>query len=135
MLNLLQMDFLKSVVVYALELWYFNDLHSFKLSSIILQVSFSKRLRLPRSNPSLETQDLFGEVWRIDKDEFLTSFAVMRYLHELNYCVMYVPPTHPAHVQGLNSSLMLFFEGLTLYNFFYKVHKVLIFGRWSLTLR
>ena len=36
MLNLLQMDFLKSVVVYALELWYFNDLHSFKLSSMIL---------------------------------------------------------------------------------------------------
>uniref|UniRef100_A0A2N9F1V3 DNA replication ATP-dependent helicase/nuclease n=1 Tax=Fagus sylvatica TaxID=28930 RepID=A0A2N9F1V3_FAGSY len=50
-----------------------------EISRSHVSVSFSKRLRLPRINSSSEAQDLFGEVWRIDKDEFLTSFAVMRF--------------------------------------------------------
>ncbi|GMY22919.1 DNA replication ATP-dependent helicase/nuclease JHS1 isoform X2 [Fagus crenata] len=50
-----------------------------EISRSHVSVSFSKRLRLPRINSSSEARDLFGEVWRIDKDEFLTSFAVMRF--------------------------------------------------------
>ncbi|XP_044494174.1 DNA replication ATP-dependent helicase/nuclease JHS1 isoform X2 [Mangifera indica] len=42
-------------------------------------VSLSKRLRLPVSNASSEAQDLFQEVWRIDKDEVMTSFSFMRF--------------------------------------------------------
>ncbi|XP_059451094.1 DNA replication ATP-dependent helicase/nuclease JHS1 isoform X1 [Corylus avellana] len=50
-----------------------------EISRFHVFVSFSKRLRLPGSNPSSEAQNLFREVWRIDKDEFMTSFAVMRF--------------------------------------------------------
>ncbi|GAB4842207.1 hypothetical protein Ancab_012165, partial [Ancistrocladus abbreviatus] len=42
-------------------------------------VSFSKRLRLPKSSPSLMSRDIYQAVWRIDKDEFSTSFAIMRF--------------------------------------------------------
>ncbi|KAJ6874165.1 DNA replication ATP-dependent helicase/nuclease JHS1 [Populus alba x Populus x berolinensis] len=42
-------------------------------------VSFPKHLRLPGSNSSSEAHDLFREVWQIDKDEFMTSFSVMRF--------------------------------------------------------
>ncbi|KAH7849649.1 hypothetical protein Vadar_020933 [Vaccinium darrowii] len=42
-------------------------------------VSFSKRLRLPGSSPSSMAQDLHKEAWRIDKDESMTSFAIMRF--------------------------------------------------------
>ncbi|KAL6964900.1 DNA replication ATP-dependent helicase/nuclease jhs1 [Sarracenia purpurea var. burkii] len=41
--------------------------------------SFSKRLRLPGSSPSSMARDLHQQVWRIDKDEFMASFAVMRF--------------------------------------------------------
>ncbi|GAV87672.1 Cas_Cas4 domain-containing protein/Dna2 domain-containing protein/AAA_11 domain-containing protein/AAA_12 domain-containing protein [Cephalotus follicularis] len=44
-----------------------------------VSVSFSKRLRLPWSNPSSEASDLLQEVWRIDKDEVMTSFSIMRF--------------------------------------------------------
>lgn len=44
-----------------------------------VSVSFSKRLRLPGSRPLSEVQDLVNQLWRIDKDEFITSFAVMRF--------------------------------------------------------
>ncbi|KAL1802450.1 hypothetical protein ACET3Z_031097 [Daucus carota] len=44
-----------------------------------VSVSFSKRLRLPRSSPSAAGKDLCQEVWRIDKDEIISSFAVMRF--------------------------------------------------------
>lgn len=44
-----------------------------------ISVSFPKHLRLPGSNSSSEAHDLFREVWQIDKDEFMTSFSVMRF--------------------------------------------------------
>ncbi|XP_022924798.1 DNA replication ATP-dependent helicase/nuclease DNA2 isoform X1 [Cucurbita moschata] len=49
------------------------------LSSLHISVSFSKRLRLPGSTSSTEAHDLMKQVWRIDKDEFMTSFAIMRF--------------------------------------------------------
>ncbi|KAJ9680403.1 hypothetical protein PVL29_019664 [Vitis rotundifolia] len=49
------------------------------ISRFHVYVCFSKRLRLPWSKRSLEEQDLLGEVFRIDKDEIVTSFAVMRF--------------------------------------------------------
>ncbi|XP_030475354.2 DNA replication ATP-dependent helicase/nuclease JHS1 [Syzygium oleosum] len=50
-----------------------------EISRFHVSVSFSKRLRLPGSSPLSEVQDLVNEVWRIDKDEIITSFAVMRF--------------------------------------------------------
>lgn len=44
-----------------------------------VSVSFPKHLRLPGSNSSSEAHNLFREVWQIDKDEFMTSFSVMRF--------------------------------------------------------
>ncbi|XP_031092095.1 DNA replication ATP-dependent helicase/nuclease JHS1 isoform X1 [Ipomoea triloba] len=41
-----------------------------------VSVSFSKRLRLPGSRLR---QDLHQQIWRIDKDEFTSSFAIMRF--------------------------------------------------------
>ncbi|KAJ4963562.1 hypothetical protein NE237_023501 [Protea cynaroides] len=41
-------------------------------------VSFFRHLRLPWSMPSKDMGGLLQEVWRIDKDEFTTSFAIMR---------------------------------------------------------
>ncbi|XP_062097786.1 DNA replication ATP-dependent helicase/nuclease JHS1 [Humulus lupulus] len=43
-----------------------------------VSVSLSKRLRLP-GNASSEACDLAREVWWIDKDEFMSSFAIMRF--------------------------------------------------------
>ncbi|EOA38778.1 hypothetical protein CARUB_v10011024mg [Capsella rubella] len=44
-----------------------------------VSVSLSKRLRLPWSEPSSEASNLSHELWRICKDEFMTSFLVMRF--------------------------------------------------------
>ncbi|KAI3905112.1 hypothetical protein MKX01_017358 [Papaver californicum] len=44
-----------------------------------VSISFSKRLRLPWSKPSSETEDLLQEFWRIDKDEYTASFAITRF--------------------------------------------------------
>ncbi|RVW22630.1 DNA replication ATP-dependent helicase/nuclease DNA2 [Vitis vinifera] len=49
------------------------------ISRFHVYVCFSKRLRLPWSKRSSEEQDLLGEVFRINKDEIVTSFAVMRF--------------------------------------------------------
>uniref|UniRef100_A0A803M4H9 DNA replication ATP-dependent helicase/nuclease n=1 Tax=Chenopodium quinoa TaxID=63459 RepID=A0A803M4H9_CHEQI len=49
------------------------------ISRSCVSVSCSKRLRLPRSTISSMSQDLCQEVWRIEKDEFATSFATMRF--------------------------------------------------------
>ncbi|XP_057980952.1 DNA replication ATP-dependent helicase/nuclease JHS1 [Malania oleifera] len=51
-----------------------TDINRFHVS-----VSFSKRLRLPRSHPSSEARDILQQVWRIDKDEAIASFALMRF--------------------------------------------------------
>ncbi|OIW07362.1 hypothetical protein TanjilG_10197 [Lupinus angustifolius] len=40
-------------------------------------VSFSKCLRIP--GRSSTTHDLLEQVWRLDKDEYVTSFAIMRF--------------------------------------------------------
>lgn len=50
-----------------------------EISSSHVSVSFSKRLRLPGRNASSDASNLLHEVWRIDKDEIMTSFSVMRY--------------------------------------------------------
>ncbi|XP_048233494.1 DNA replication ATP-dependent helicase/nuclease JHS1 isoform X3 [Ricinus communis] len=49
------------------------------ISHFHVSVSFSKHLRLPGSNSFSEVNDLLQEVWRIDKDEAMTSFSVMRF--------------------------------------------------------
>ncbi|KAI8572529.1 hypothetical protein RHMOL_Rhmol01G0206500 [Rhododendron molle] len=56
-------------------------------------VSFSKRLRLPGSSPSSVAQDLHHEVWRIDKDEAMTSFAIMRF----NLIQLFLQNEHSFH--------------------------------------
>lgn len=50
-----------------------------EISRFHVSVSFSKPLRLPGRNSSLDADSLLHEVWRIDKDEIMTSFSVMRY--------------------------------------------------------
>ncbi|KAL9434767.1 hypothetical protein AB3S75_021104 [Citrus x aurantiifolia] len=50
-----------------------------EISRLCVSVSFSKPLRLPGRNSSSDADSLFHEVWRIDKDEIMTSFSVMRY--------------------------------------------------------
>jgi DNA replication ATP-dependent helicase Dna2 len=49
------------------------------ISRTHISVSLSKRLRLPWSEPSSEVSNLSHELWRIYKDEFMTSFSVMRF--------------------------------------------------------
>ncbi|KAK3035488.1 hypothetical protein RJ639_034458 [Escallonia herrerae] len=49
------------------------------ISRFHVSVSYSKRLRLPRSRRSSVTQDLIQTVWRIDKDEAMVSYAIMRF--------------------------------------------------------
>ncbi|KAK9130847.1 hypothetical protein Sjap_011334 [Stephania japonica] len=44
-----------------------------------ISISFSRRLRLPGASPTSDTADLLREVWLIDKDEYKSSFAVMRF--------------------------------------------------------
>ncbi|KAL5973677.1 hypothetical protein ACLOJK_030333 [Asimina triloba] len=51
-----------------------SDIDRFHVS-----VSLSRRLRLPGSSPSSEIGDLMQEVWRMDKDEFASSSAIMRF--------------------------------------------------------
>lgn len=50
-----------------------------EISRFHVSVSFSKPLRLPGRNSSSDADSLLHEVWRIDKDEIMTSFSVMRY--------------------------------------------------------
>ncbi|XP_019452538.1 PREDICTED: DNA replication ATP-dependent helicase/nuclease DNA2 isoform X2 [Lupinus angustifolius] len=47
------------------------------ISQIHVSVSFSKCLRIP--GRSSTTHDLLEQVWRLDKDEYVTSFAIMRF--------------------------------------------------------
>lgn len=44
-----------------------------------VSVSMSKRLRLPGNKASSEAEGLLQEVWRIDKDENMSLFSVMRF--------------------------------------------------------
>ncbi|KAL2892648.1 DNA replication ATP-dependent helicase/nuclease DNA2 [Bienertia sinuspersici] len=55
-----------------------NELHSsLRIGDRV--ISCSKRLRLPRSTESSMSQDLYQQVWRIEKDEVATSYATMRF--------------------------------------------------------
>ncbi|CAN4126033.1 unnamed protein product [Withania somnifera] len=49
------------------------------ISSSRISVSLSKRLRLPGSSRTSQAQDLHQQLWRIHKDEFMGSFAIMRF--------------------------------------------------------
>ncbi|KAJ8756155.1 hypothetical protein K2173_024702 [Erythroxylum novogranatense] len=49
------------------------------ISQSLVSVSFTKRLRLPGSDSSAESATLLQEIWRIEKDELMTSFSVMRF--------------------------------------------------------
>ncbi|XP_020085618.1 DNA replication ATP-dependent helicase/nuclease DNA2 isoform X2 [Ananas comosus] len=44
-----------------------------------VSVSLPRPLRLPGGDPSLEMKDLEQVVWRIDKDEVASSYAIMRF--------------------------------------------------------
>ncbi|XP_050237570.1 DNA replication ATP-dependent helicase/nuclease JHS1 isoform X2 [Mercurialis annua] len=50
-----------------------------EISHFHVSVSFSKRIRLPISSSLSEVNDLLQEIWRINKDEVMTSFSVMRF--------------------------------------------------------
>ncbi|XP_052211363.1 DNA replication ATP-dependent helicase/nuclease JHS1 isoform X2 [Diospyros lotus] len=60
-------------------------------------VSFSKRLKLPGGSPSSSAQDLHREVWRIDKDEVMASFPIMRY----NLIQVFLQNEHSSHLRRL----------------------------------
>ncbi|XP_061997380.1 DNA replication ATP-dependent helicase/nuclease JHS1 [Rosa rugosa] len=62
-----------------------------------VSVSFSKKLRLPGGNPSSKASDLRREVWRVDKDEFMTSFATMRF----NLLQLFLPSAQTAHLRKM----------------------------------
>ncbi|XAR54242.1 DNA helicase [Bertholletia excelsa] len=60
-------------------------------------VSFSKPLRIPGSSPCSAAQVLHREVWRIDKDEFLGSFAIMRF----NLVQLFLQDEHSFHLRRM----------------------------------
>ncbi|CAK7349266.1 unnamed protein product [Dovyalis caffra] len=62
-----------------------------------VSVSFSKCLRLPGSNSSSEVNDLFREVWQIDKDEFMTSFSIMRF----NLAQLFLQSEQSSHLRKM----------------------------------
>nr|XP_029123131.1 DNA replication ATP-dependent helicase/nuclease DNA2 isoform X1 [Elaeis guineensis] len=49
------------------------------ISQFHISVSFPRRLRLPGRDSASETGNLIREVWRLDKDEAASSYAVMRF--------------------------------------------------------
>ncbi|KAJ4799880.1 DNA replication helicase [Rhynchospora pubera] len=49
------------------------------ISRLHVSVSLSRRLRLPGSELSQERELLGQEMWRIDKDEFTSSYGIMRF--------------------------------------------------------
>ncbi|KAF3447603.1 hypothetical protein FNV43_RR12790 [Rhamnella rubrinervis] len=59
-------------------------------------VSLSKQLRLPGGIPS-EASELLQMVWRIDKDEFMTSFAIMRF----NVVQLFLPSLQSTHLRKM----------------------------------
>ncbi|KAL6651284.1 hypothetical protein ACP70R_010209 [Stipagrostis hirtigluma subsp. patula] len=61
-----------------------------------ITVSLPRRLRLPDSNSLLE-QDLTREIWRVDKDEFSSSFAIMR----LNLVQLFAQNPQNSHLRRL----------------------------------
>ncbi|KAL8160935.1 hypothetical protein V2J09_012424 [Rumex salicifolius] len=67
------------------------------ISGSYVSVSMSKRLRVPRSTRSSNLENLYGEVWRIDKDEGATSFSIMR----SNLARLFVRDAHSAGLRKM----------------------------------
>uniref|UniRef100_J3M0U5 DNA replication ATP-dependent helicase/nuclease n=1 Tax=Oryza brachyantha TaxID=4533 RepID=J3M0U5_ORYBR len=67
------------------------------LSRSHITVSLPRRLRLPGSNSLLEQEDLQCELWRIDKDESISSFATMR----LNLIQLFAQNPQNSHLRKL----------------------------------
>ncbi|KAG5033418.1 hypothetical protein JHK85_017400 [Glycine max] len=65
------------------------------ISPIHVSVSFSKRLRIPGSSST--AHDLSQQVWRIDKDEYVTSFAIMRF----NLVQLFLQNDQSAHLRRM----------------------------------
>ncbi|KAK6919881.1 DNA2/NAM7 helicase, helicase domain, partial [Dillenia turbinata] len=64
--------------------------------SVRTKVSLSKMLRLPgRSHSTLK--DLYCEVWHIEKDEMVTSFAIMRF----NLVQLFLPSIQSSHIRKM----------------------------------
>ncbi|GJN26596.1 hypothetical protein PR202_gb14540 [Eleusine coracana subsp. coracana] len=62
-----------------------------------ITVSLPRRLRLPDSNSLSEQEDLTREVWRINKDESSSSFAIMR----LNLVQLFAKNPRNSHLRKL----------------------------------
>ncbi|GJN01915.1 hypothetical protein PR202_ga19219 [Eleusine coracana subsp. coracana] len=62
-----------------------------------ITVSLPRRLRLPDSNSLSEQEDLTREVWRINKDESSSSFAIMR----LNLVQLFAQNPWTSHLRKL----------------------------------
>ncbi|KAF9625151.1 hypothetical protein IFM89_019365 [Coptis chinensis] len=68
-----------------------------EISRLHVLVSLSKRLRLPRSSPRSETVNLLREIWQIDKDEAITSYATMRF----NLVQLFVQSAQASHLRKM----------------------------------
>ncbi|ONM14575.1 DNA replication ATP-dependent helicase/nuclease JHS1 isoform X2 [Zea mays] len=62
-----------------------------------ITVSLPRRLRIPDSNSLSEQEDLTREIWRIDKDEFSSSFGIMR----LNIVQLFAQNPQNSHLRKL----------------------------------
>ncbi|KAL2536685.1 DNA replication helicase [Forsythia ovata] len=62
-----------------------------------VSVSFTKRLRLPGSSRNSATQDLHQQSWRIDKDEVMSSFSIMRF----NLVQVFLQNEHSSHLRKM----------------------------------
>ncbi|KAK7401394.1 hypothetical protein VNO78_12831 [Psophocarpus tetragonolobus] len=67
----------------------------FDISPIHVSVSFSKCLRIPGSSST--AHDLIQQVWRIDKDEYVSSFAIMRF----NLVQLFLQNDRSAHLRRM----------------------------------
>ncbi|ESW20803.1 hypothetical protein PHAVU_005G016100 [Phaseolus vulgaris] len=65
------------------------------ISPIHVSVSFPKRLRIPGSSST--AHDLIQQVWRIDKDAAVTSFAIMRF----NLVQLFLQNDRSAHLRRM----------------------------------
>ncbi|XVE90822.1 hypothetical protein DITRI_Ditri20bG0106900 [Diplodiscus trichospermus] len=68
-----------------------------EISPVRVSVSFSKGLRLPGGNSTSMMEKLYQKVWRIDKDEVMTSFSVMRF----NLIQMFLENEQSSHLRKM----------------------------------
>ncbi|KAK4414336.1 DNA replication ATP-dependent helicase/nuclease JHS1 [Sesamum alatum] len=62
-----------------------------------VSVSFAKRLRLPGHSPGSMPEHLLKQSWRIDKDEVMASFAIMRY----NLIQLFLESEYSSHLRKM----------------------------------